>query len=320
MIAPSGASTTGASTTGASTGEPTAPRALVLFAIGAGCAILGLLPWIITGMRLPLQNLWEGPAPEGGMPIALLPFSQYAVTLIVALIAVGSLFAGMVARLLRRRNGFRVWPIVVGVALVQVVALIQTVVVVSDGLAERTESTFYLGGLTAGTAFAIVVGLVILLLVARAPRGVATVAIAAIGVPIASWVGGLIIPFGTSATASPAQVWLIGFYPWFAAVVVGTTLAWCGLRPAARAIAWVLSLGLLWIGTAISTAASAALGTRILASRPAEMLDYGLEVFRMALSGEANQGPSILAALVIGLVGTSVREIVLRSRMRRSAD
>ena len=42
--------------------------------IGVGAALVGLLPWIITGMRLPLQNLWASstlpgaPRPPPGGP------------------------------------------------------------------------------------------------------------------------------------------------------------------------------------------------------------------------------------------------------------
>jgi hypothetical protein len=60
--------------------------------MGVGAAVAGLLPWIITGMRLPLQNLWadEGAGLAEPMPFVLLPFSQYFVTLLIGVIAVGS--------------------------------------------------------------------------------------------------------------------------------------------------------------------------------------------------------------------------------------
>ena len=47
----------------------TAPRPLnaaVWFAIGAAGAIVGLLPWLVTGARLPLQNLGAGSAGDMG--------------------------------------------------------------------------------------------------------------------------------------------------------------------------------------------------------------------------------------------------------------
>jgi hypothetical protein len=299
--------------------SPSAPSVTVLVLVGAACAAVGLLPWIVTGMRLPIQNLWEGPPPTGGMPLALLPFSQYAVTLIVTLITSGSLLAGIVARVLRRRRLARVWPVLVGVALVHAVALVQTVLTVQPGMMDRTEATVYVAGLTAGSAVTIVLGLVVLLLVARAPVGVATVAVAAVAVPAAGWITGLIIPFGSVSMPNAVQAAAFAFFPWVPAVIVGVALVWCGLRPLARIVSWVLSLALLWVVPAIFTAVGSALGTRILASRPAEMLLYGIEVFRAAVGGEAAQGRSVLAALLIGLVGTLVQELRSRSRSRASS-
>ncbi|MCU1438326.1 MAG: hypothetical protein JWP66_1413 [Naasia sp.] len=50
-------------------------------AIGIGAALIGLPPWIVTGMRLPLQNLCAVEVRPEDMPVALLPFSNYVVTL-----------------------------------------------------------------------------------------------------------------------------------------------------------------------------------------------------------------------------------------------
>jgi hypothetical protein len=61
-------------------------------------ALVGLLPWLITGIRRPLQNLRATSTSPESMPVALLPFSQYALTLIVGLIVTGSAIAGVVAR------------------------------------------------------------------------------------------------------------------------------------------------------------------------------------------------------------------------------
>jgi hypothetical protein len=58
--------------------------------IGAASAVVGLLPWIITGMRLPLQNLWGTNTLPEAMPIGLLPFNQYAIPLIAGILVVGA--------------------------------------------------------------------------------------------------------------------------------------------------------------------------------------------------------------------------------------
>jgi len=73
-------------------------RAIYYLLFGIAAAALGLLPWLVTGLTLPLQNLWNVDTLPADMPRTLLPFSQYAVTLIVGLIVVGSAIAGGIAR------------------------------------------------------------------------------------------------------------------------------------------------------------------------------------------------------------------------------
>ena len=119
-------------------------------AIGAAAAIVGLLPWLATGMRLPLQNLWAAATLPEAMPIVLLPFSQYWLSNLFGLIATGSVVAGIVARALRprlSRAGFAL--LFAGVLLVQIAATVQSAVVVRNGLQDRTESTLYLAVLVA---------------------------------------------------------------------------------------------------------------------------------------------------------------------------
>jgi hypothetical protein len=48
-------------------------------------------------MRLPLQNLWGTNLLPEEMPIVLLPFSQYAITVLAGTVIVGSVTAGLVA-------------------------------------------------------------------------------------------------------------------------------------------------------------------------------------------------------------------------------
>ena len=73
-------------------------------AIGVLSAVVGLLPWLLTGMRLPLQQLWAAPALPESMPIAFLPLSQYTVTLIPGLLVTGATVAGIAMRATRSRQ------------------------------------------------------------------------------------------------------------------------------------------------------------------------------------------------------------------------
>ena len=55
---------------------------------------------------------------------------------------------------------------------------------------------------------------------------------------------------------------------------------------------------------------SAAIGTRVLAPYPAEMLDYGLGVFRMAIGMPELWLPPVLLAASIALIGLVGRRSV----------
>lgn len=68
------------------------------FPVGFGAAFICLLPWLVTGMRLPMQDLWAVDILPENMPRALLPFSQYQLPLILAMIIFG---AGLACRAVR---------------------------------------------------------------------------------------------------------------------------------------------------------------------------------------------------------------------------
>jgi hypothetical protein len=295
----------------------TATRAVVYLLIGVGSAILGLLPWLITGMRLPLQNLWAVNTLPERMPIALLPFSQYALTLLVAVIVTGSAVAGGVARATRAHNPrFGLIAIVLGVVIVQAIAAVQTAVTVSHGLRQSTASGVYLAALSAGTFAAIVVGLLVLLLIARGQVAGAAVAVSIAAVAFGSWVAGIVLPFGVIATESTMAAHSV--IRWVPAVIVGLAVAWCGFSTIGRVAAAVVSLLALWIGPALFTAISAAAGTRVLATHPAEMTAFGARVFVGAL-GIPDVAFSLLLAAIVMVLGLGVGWVIRRRRLERTA-
>ncbi|MES1170015.1 MAG: hypothetical protein ABUL47_04935, partial [Leifsonia sp.] len=170
---------------------------LVFLPIGVASAIVGLLPWIITGMRLPLQNLWATGALPGQLPIALLPFSQYSIDLIVAVLLIGSTIAGIAGRAMPARHpGTALLALLGGVLLVQLIATVQTAIVVGQGLSNRAESKIYLVVLVGGSVGAILLGAGLLALVARAPRAGALIAVSIAAVAFSSWLGGIFFPIG----------------------------------------------------------------------------------------------------------------------------
>ncbi len=286
--------------------------------IGIGGAIIGLLPWLVTGMRLPLQNLWATETAPGAMPLALLPFSQYSLTLIFALIVVGWAAAGIAARAVDDRlprGGFLL--VMLGLLAAQAVAIVQPVLVLRDNLQERTASTFYLGGLIAVCVVSVLIGLVTLLLSARAPRAGALLGLTVGAIAAGAWLGGFFQPLLVSG--SDAASTIAGLLPWVAPVLVGVAMAWTGLNTVGRVIAALVSLGLLWVAPAAMTAVSSAAGSRVLARDPLEMMDYAIAVFQMALFTPEIALRPIIAAVVVAVVGLVVRWSVRAARRRRAS-
>jgi iron complex transport system permease protein len=290
--------------------------------LGVGTGVLsgvvGLLPWIVTGMRLPLQNLWATPTVDpADMPVALLPFSQYSVGLIGAMLLVGGTVAGLAVRLLGERRGLpgRLATVLAatGLLVVQLVALVQTAVVTGAGLrtdrsigtgAAISAAQVYLVALMAGTLLAIALAVVLLVVLARTAPGVAVVAVAVGALAAGTWVDAFLVSPVGFADGSVSAV--LSVTRWVPAVLVGLGIARTGLTSVGRVIGSVLALAVLWSGSAAVTAVTAALGTRVYLPYPLELASFGAEVFRSALGPAGTGIGSALVALVIGGAGALV--------------
>ncbi|GAB3607582.1 hypothetical protein GCM10027413_29910 [Conyzicola nivalis] len=284
--------------------------------IGAGAAFLGLLAWLVTGARLPLQNLWATGTLPDDMPLVLLPFSQYALGLIVSVIVAGSAIAGAVARVLRARKRPRGVPaIAAGAVIVYLVALVQTWVSVSAGLLPGTASVVYLAALVGGTVAAIVLGVVVLLLIARAPAPGLAVGVTIVAIVIGASMNGVVLPFGLSVI-EPQEL-ARGFAQWIPAIGVGVALAWSGFGTVGRALAAAGSLLLLWLGPAAFTAIAAAAGTRVLAGYPTEMAEFAGQVFVSLLGSPRESLVQVAIAIVTMLVALVAFRVI---RNRRALD
>ncbi|MWV47769.1 hypothetical protein GRS96_00590 [Rathayibacter sp. VKM Ac-2803] len=280
---------------------------LVGVAVGVVAAVLGLLPWLLTGMRLPVQNLWRVEVAPQSMPLALLPFSQYSIVLIAAVLLIGSALAGLAVRI----RGRGTLGAVLGVLVVQVVALVQSAVTLAGGLSEGTPSSVYLAALVAGVVASIVVGVLVLLLLARAPAPGAAIGISIAAIAAGSWLSTLLGPLAAGSVAGLA---VLNAVQWLPGILAGLALAWCGLTSVVRGLAWVVSLVLLWVGPTLVTAVSAASSSRALGPYPLEMLDYGWQVLTTALLIPAVSLRTALTALVVGAVGFVVLSALQRRR------
>ncbi|WP_414171614.1 hypothetical protein [Clavibacter tessellarius] len=225
--------------------------ALLALAVGVAAAALGLLPWILAGLRLPLQDLWaQDVVSAADMPLALLPLNQYTVALLAAVIVVGGGLAGAAARILRPRlPRAGAWLVVAGLVVAQALALLQAATVTADGLGvddpqpvgvDRTgavisEAQVYLVAFVGGTVAAIAVAAVVALVLALAPVGLAVVAAAVPAALLAAWV-----------TGAPPVVdggWIGSIDPALTAVAAGSRRSRSGSRSrrrgcAARAGSW----------------------------------------------------------------------------------
>ena len=278
----------------------------VALAIGLAAGLLGLAPWLITGARLPLQNLWGAQVMPAQMPLALLPLSQYESTTLVALMVTGGASAGFAVRCWSPARRLLVtWCAAGAVATVQVASAAQAFTVLGSGLAPGQRSSLYLAGMLAGVAAAVAAGLVSLLLLAARSTALAALGVGLVAVPLVSW---LTAGVGAMAGVGNVPVLLTMTWRWLPAVLVGVALAWCGLRPAVRALVWLADLGLLWVVPAIFSAVSSTLGTRVLAGDLPAMAAMGIKVFTSALGPAGGAGPTILLALAIAVIGTVVRE------------
>lgn len=286
---------------------------LAFLGFGAVAAIIGLTPWLITGMRLPLQNLWASETSPQQMPVALLPFSQYYLSLTVALILIGSAVAGIVGRTALARNPrAALVSLGGGVLLIQVIATTQTALTVSSGLSDRDASTLYLVAVTGGTVAVILLGLGMLTLIARAPKAVALIALSIAAVAFSSWMSALVFPVGVAVSSSGFTDVASGVVRLSPAILIGAAIVWCGVSSVGRMIAAVVSLVVLWVGPALVTGVSAAAGSRVLAPYPSEMLDYGAGVFRSALLIPELWLPNLALTIGIAAIGLVARRTASR--------
>ncbi|MBP3045038.1 hypothetical protein KKR91_03090 [Arthrobacter jiangjiafuii] len=271
--------------------------------LGILAGIIGLGPWVVTGMQLPLQNLWADMTLPEDMPRAALPLSQYLGITLVALLVTGGLIAGLAVRWWApARQGHALLCAAAGLLLVQMAATVQSFGVLETGLGAGSLSQLYLGGLLAGVLASIAVALLVVVLVGSRKPALVTLGISGAAVPAGIWLlEWANAPF--SINGLPPALYLID--NWFPALLIGAALAWCGAGTAGRAAVWVASLGILWLLPPLFDGVSYALGSRVLRGDLAQMLQAASDAFALSIGGREVWLP-VLAAVVIGVVGALV--------------
>ena len=286
--------------------------------IGAASAAVGFLPWAIRGMRLPLQNLWGSSTLPADMPMALLPFNQYFITLIAGIIVVGAATAGLVARSNRARQGRRgLAALTAGLLAVQVIAIVQSAAVVGGGLRPGRESIVYLVAVVAVAVASFLIGTLVYVLIARMPPPGALIGMAIAAIAVGWWLDALVLPDPVSV--NEAQMALIGLVRWVPAFLCGAAIAWCGITTIGRVIAALVAIAALAIGPAFATAVTSAAAMRVLAPYPTEMLGYGVQVFQQALGNADLTLRPVVTATIVAAAGLALAGVLRRRRRQLAA-
>lgn len=268
------------------------------FGVGVAGALFGLLPWLVSGERLPLQNLWATAVLPADMPWVMLPLNQYLVGRIVAMLAIGGFFAGLSSRLWGSAAQ-RPWTRL-GVLLVHLIAVGQSMAVLAAGLTPGRLTTAYLAVLL---AFCLAgVALAQLLFWVSAPqRWRAALGIALTALVLPSWLmEWALTAFGETAVPIPLTSALM----WLSPLIVGGALAWCGLGGVTRAITWIVGLAGLWL-LPIMTAALGGASSRVaIGQGPASMISTALFYAESAITRPPVE---VAIAATIGVIGAIVQ-------------
>jgi hypothetical protein len=126
-----------------------------------------------------------------------------------------------------------------------------------------------------------------------------------------AWTSALLDP--TRIGDGPLAATLV-IVPWIAPVLTGIAIAWTGVNTVGRVIAALLAVALVWVAPAVTTAVANALGSRVLVRSGSDIIDYGIDVFQMALFTPELALRPIIATVVVAVVGLVVRALIGRRR------
>lgn len=293
-------------------------------ALGAVSASIGLLPWWITGARLPLQNLWGTNSVD--MPFALVPFSQYYVHAVAACFIVGAGIAGLIAGFVPAMRTRR-WWVVLGVSGLQIVCTLQSALVTLLGLRGDSESQLYFGVILAFLALCILAAFATCALCSRpsgsAPSmGGASGAGSALNARWASpaWLIGVTLfllflgpwvlqwieaqaPYAVTERVSAMTVWI-------APVGIGIGIVAVGVHTAGRIATALAALGLMVTVPAGIVATSSVLGSRVVLKYWRDAPEYAWGVFRSYLGVTDLWLIPLVVAVAIALVGLTLRYVL----------
>ncbi|GAA2560335.1 hypothetical protein HD598_001402 [Neomicrococcus aestuarii] len=322
------------SPTSTSTAASTSSRGLAIFTglvLGQIGTTIALLPHLLSGGLMLLQNLWIRETLPEDMPFSMLPLSQYALLELVGILAVAATITGCLPYFVMpaRRRSVTLGASL-GVALGLLISIGQSFWEMAKGLgigagASSTAQLYFWGLLAGFVLFAALAALVTMVFASGTPTWSALMW-ALVAVPVTSWIlswtspsgpfsGPFLMPLIESFTGplpdpfSGDSTFLNYVYRFLPAIIVGLALAWYGWKPLGRLAIWVVDLALLFFIPVLATATQSAAGMRVLNGNVRDMLDYGSEVFRAQMRLDNPQlwvvGTALLIAVVVGIVRRS---------------
>lgn len=286
---------------------------LLAVLLGVLSAALGLAPWIIMRAELPVQNLsLSGGIPEPA-PWALLPFGQYEVLRLLALLYFGGLIAGMTTRYLVAR-GWMVSSLGVtaGLLAVQLLAFFQslTQVVYSIGL-DRGLAQFYVVGMSLLILLSILLAFTGFRLLTRASRAAAAPALVFGAMLFVPWAG-LLLRFGK---IPPLIVGWVSFDTLITILLLSAALIFAASQPGRWQLSWAISLVGIWLFVIVVGSLQHVIGSRAILSQGPEQM-FSAFVWAANLNGYYSRSGLLL--VVATVVVASLGLLAVRSLSSRN--
>jgi hypothetical protein len=219
--------------------------------VAAGAAwLVGALPWLLDGMRLPISSGWPGVAPDETVRVAL-PFGEYHLVDLLVVTVVGGAAGVLASRIPRafRTASAAGWAGATGALVGLALALAHTLWTVWPLLRGGAETA-----------------LLVVTLVVLGVLGSTLGAAAGVGIVRRSWWS----PVGAALLAACLGTWVVRVVvavlgdraanvvmlatPWVMATLVAGALVWTGCSPAWRWAWWPVVLGILWVVPAVFSA------------------------------------------------------------------
>ena len=282
-------------------------------ATGAVGALVGLLPWLVTDMELPLMGIARIYSAPEQSSVALMPLSHYYLMTSVSMILVGSAVTGTLTRLAAVRDtALNLRLVITGVVAVQVIALVQAASVLNGGIQYSSQGQTYLLGVSGAVMMAIAAGVVLLVGLARG--GVAAMAVASTfgALALGAWISAVIMPLGGDWMDNVSRSrleWAIALSTLVPILVVGAVVGWCGASSPRRAAASATSFVALWLVPSLITAYGVAVSSHTSIQDLRAVASTGTRMLADLLMSSSAFYQLFIAAVVALVVAITMRTI-----------